>query len=121
MTYPLALFALSNFCWAYMIVLAVIWFRAVRQRDMREHIGHFVSLMAAFIPGIWLAFLVLFLGAILNLLWLPPLVLVAFPGGVAAGLHFEVSQLTAPTAREEAMRMAATTLLAIGMTSAGPG
>lgn len=111
-----ALLALSNFAWAYVIVLTFAWFRAVAQSDLRDHIGHFVSLMGVFVPGVSLVILVLLVGALFQVPWLIALLVFAFPASVATGLHLEVSRLSETDPWQDGQRMMLTVLLALVMT-----
>jgi hypothetical protein len=116
MTPILALMALSNFFWAYAIVLTAIWIRAVGRTDRRDHVGHFVNLMGGLIPGIVSVFALLFLGGVLGLPWMIALILLAFPAGIAIGLHLEVGRLIAPDPWHDARRVTITVLLALVLT-----
>ncbi|MEM8630210.1 MAG: hypothetical protein AAGF74_03155 [Pseudomonadota bacterium] len=113
----LIIIALGNFCWVYGGVLTVMCFRAVARTDAREHVGHFVGLMAVFVPGIASVFVILFIGWALQSAWILSLVLIAFPGALAVGLHLEVMRLTDKDPAKAAPRMVLTILLALGMTA----
>lgn len=115
MTPILAILTLSCFCWAYVMVLTVIWFRAVARTDLREHVGHFVGLMGVLVPGVSLTLVMLLAGAVFGIAWLFPLLVLAFPAAIATGLHLEVAALTEPDPGKEAQRVVVTVLLAAVM------
>ncbi len=112
MTPVLAVLTLSNFFWAYAVVLAVVWVRAVARTDLRDHIGHFAGLMGVLVPGVALVLLTLMVGAVFQIGWLFVLLALAFPAAIATGLHLEVAALTEPDAGKEAQRVILTVLLA---------
>lgn len=116
MTALQALLALSNFCWAYALVLVVVWFRAVARTDMRDHVGHFVGLMGVFVPGVSLVVITLLLAGALGLPVLIALLVLAFPAAIATGLHLEVAKLTDPDPWQEGQRVALTVLIALLIT-----
>lgn len=113
MTPTLILAGLGNFCWAYAIVLAIAWFRAVGQRDLRKHVGHFVELMGSFIPGIALVFAIMMIGTALQMGWIIGLIIMLFPGSLVVGLHLEVARLNDYDQQIDNRRMAITVCLAL--------
>ncbi|MEO0992123.1 MAG: hypothetical protein AAFX00_14415 [Pseudomonadota bacterium] len=110
---------LSSFAWGYVAVLTVGWFRAVAQTDTRDHIGHFVSLMGVFVPGVSLFMVSLFLAAALQSGWIFLLVLLLMPAGFATGLHLEVNRLTDPDPWTEYKRLAMATVLGLFFIGSG--
>ncbi|MEL7106000.1 MAG: hypothetical protein AAGM21_08765 [Pseudomonadota bacterium] len=111
-----ALLVLGNFAWAYVIVLTYVWFRAVAQTDLRDHIGHFVGLMGVFVPGVSMVLMILLAGAMFGLPWLIAILVLAFPASIAAGLHLEVARLTPDDPWADGQRLVLTVLLALVIT-----
>lgn len=117
MTGPLLLiYALSSFCWAYVLVLGVAWVRAVARTNRRDHIGHFTDLMGAFVPGVALAVCMVILGAALKQAWMIVAIIVVFPGVVAFGLHLELGRISDTDPRHDWARIGVTLVLTFLMT-----
>lgn len=116
MTPLLALITLSNFAWAYVIVLTVVWFRAVARTELRDHIGHFMGLMGVFVPGVSVVLMIMLAGAVFQVGWLIAILVLAFPASIATGLHLEVARLSQPDPWAEGQRVVITVLLALVLT-----
>lgn len=111
MTSILILQAIAMFLWCYTLVLGVAWFRAVGAEDRRTHVGHFVSLMAVFVPISCSFVLFTFLCAYLQIAELVLALFVLVPAGLVLGLQLEVSRLTGSTDRLELTRLGTTACL----------
>ena len=112
MTFATAVTVLGTLLMCYSLVLVVAWFRAVAATEHREHVGHFVSLMGVFVPGIALTMLTVFVAALTGV---PELVLgvaLLLPGAVACGLQLEVTRLGGSDVTVDAIRVAAAVGLA---------
>lgn len=114
-----AITTLATLLWCYALVLTVAWGRAVGRCDLREHVGHFVSLMGVFVPGMALVVGIVAVSALTGLGAILFLLALVFPGAVAVGLYLEVARLTEPDAATDGIRVALAVALAVAWVSWG--
>lgn len=107
-----AVTTLATLLWCYILVLAVVWFRAVGALDRREHVGNFVALMGVFVPGIALTVAVVMVGALIGIPQVVVALALLFPGAVVTGLQLEVARLIPPDMVTDAQRLGVAVALA---------
>lgn len=98
--------SVATLLWAYALVLAVSWFRAVARDDRKAHVGHFVSLMGAMVPFSASVIALVFIGGTLGLPSVVVFLAVLLPAGLVTALQLEVSRMTGPRLDWEARRVA---------------
>ena len=95
----------ASFLWAYALILAIAWFRAVGRDGLETHVGHFVSLMAVMVPCVAVSLLIVLLAGGIGLTVLAPLLIITMPGGLVVSFQLEVSRLTTSTLERELVRL----------------
>ncbi|MEL6206142.1 MAG: hypothetical protein AAFR47_12660 [Pseudomonadota bacterium] len=108
-----AISTLATLLWFYILVLTVVWFRAVGALDRRDHVGQFVGLMGVFVPGIALTVSTLLVGAMLGVPYVVIAIALLLPGAVVTGLQLEVSRLTGSDMVQDAQRLALAVLMSV--------
>ncbi len=103
---------LSAFLWAYALVSAIGWVRAVRRERLNTHIGYFASLCGVLVPLIGGAIMLIMLGGFAGLVMPALLGIALFPGCLFLALQLELNRLRPSTIREELLRLGAVVCLA---------
>lgn len=85
--------------------MAIAWVRAVRDQDLRTHVGHFAGLMGVFVPISCSFILLTLISAITGLALIAAMLFVLVLAGLVVGLQLEVSNIRQSTQQIEATRL----------------
>ena len=98
---------LTTFLWAYVLVGAVSWVRAVRAEALNTHIGHFIGLCGVLVPGIAATLLIVVFRGYVGFPLAPVFALLMMPGCLLAGFLLELNRIRPFTVRSELLRLSA--------------
>lgn len=101
----------AAFLWAYALVLAVAWFRAVGREALESHVAHFVTLMGVMVPTVAVSVMIVLVAGTFGIPWLILLLAVTIPGGLVVSLQLEMSRLTEARLGVELLRLGAAAAL----------